>query len=180
MLVCNHQSYVDIPLIMGSLRIGAFLSKDIVAYLPVIGQIAWLAGTIYFRRDSKESRQRALVNVLRMCESSTPVVVFPEGTRSADGRLRDTVHLGALHSCHARGLRVGTFALDGTRYACPPSMDRYFPHQRVAIVVGETFDPSDFGDADGFARAVWEEVGRRFAEARAMRESSDWDTFPRP
>jgi 1-acyl-sn-glycerol-3-phosphate acyltransferase len=178
MYVSNHQSYVDIPTIMGALRIGAFLSKDLVAYIPVIGLIAWLAGTIYFRRKDAQSRRKGLEDTLRMCEFSTPVVVFPEGTRSRDGNLRESIRLGAMRACWERDIRVGTFALDGTRFIFPPTMDRFFPNQRVAFVVGEILQPGDFPDPDRFAEASWEEVKRCFAKARVMRESPDWIHYP--
>jgi 1-acyl-sn-glycerol-3-phosphate acyltransferase len=178
MFVSNHQSYVDIPLIMGSLRIGAFLSKDLVAYLPVIGQIAWLGGTIYFRRRDPESRRRALQDVLRMCTESTPVVVFPEGTRTRDGELRQAVRPGALRAAWEHGLRIGTFAVDGTWHVFPPSMDRFYAHQRVAIVVGDTLDPADYPDGDAYAAAAWDAVKRDFVRARALRSSPDWEHLP--
>ena len=178
MWVSNHQSYVDIPVIMGALRIGAFLSKDLVAYIPVLGWIAWLGGTIYFNRRSPESRRKALSDVLRMCEESTPVVVFPEGTRSKDGELRTTVRMGALRSCWERDIRIATFAIDGTRYVFPPSMDRMYTGQRVAIVVGETLEPADFLDADAYASAAWDSVRQCFERARQMRLDPDWEHYP--
>jgi 1-acyl-sn-glycerol-3-phosphate acyltransferase len=179
MFVSNHQSFVDIPLIMSALGIGAFLSKRSVAYLPFLGPIAWLAGTVYFDRSKPGSRKKALEDVLRMCEGSTPVVVFPEGTRSRNGDIGRDVHLGAVRACWERGLRVGTFAQHGSRYVCPPMMDRFHGRQRVAIVVGETFDPAGFRDGDEFARAVWDEVVRCFAEAREMRTDSAWPDLHR-
>jgi 1-acyl-sn-glycerol-3-phosphate acyltransferase len=108
------------------------------------------------------------------------VVLFPEGTRSRDGRLREKVHLGAIRAAWERGLEVCPFALDGTRHVFPPTMDRMYPHQRVAIVVGDRLSPGAFADGDAFAEATWAEVGRRFAEARALRSSPDWDALPRP
>lgn len=179
MFVCNHQSYVDIPMIMSTLRVGAFLSKSMVAFLPVVGQIAWLAGTIYFSRTDAESRRKALDQVLKMCQQSTAVTVFPEGTRSMDGNLRDKVHLKGVEACHERGIRVCAFAFHGTRYAFPYTMDRFHTNQRVAVVVGRTFDPGDFQDGPSFARAVWDEVRRSFDEARRMRQSPDWESFER-
>jgi len=179
LFVSNHQSYVDIPMIMCSLGIGAFLSKRLVAFLPIIGQIAWMAGTIYFTRQSQSSRKNALDDVMRMCELSTPVVVFPEGTRSRDGNLREKVHLGAITSCFERNLRVSTFAFHGTRYVFPPTMDRFHGGQRVAIVVGDTFSPGDYTSAEAFAAAVWNEIERRFEEARRMHGSAGWERYHR-
>jgi 1-acyl-sn-glycerol-3-phosphate acyltransferase len=178
--VSNHQSYVDIPVIMGALPFRAFLSKDLVAYIPFIGQIAWLGGTIYFNRRRPESRQKALDDTLRMCAQSTPVVVFPEGTRSQDGKLREVVRPGAMRAAWERGLRLCCFALDGTRNVFPPTMDRMYPHQRIAMVIGETLSPSRYPDGDAFAAAAWAEVGRCFERARVLRTSPYWAELPTP
>lgn len=171
MYICNHQSYVDIPIIMGSLRIGAFLSKSLVAYLPVIGQIAWLGGTIYLDRRSPDSRRRALEETLRMCAESTPVVVFPEGARSRDGNLRTAIQPGALHAAWERGLRVCALAVHGTRYVFPPTMDRVFFNQPVAVTVGETFHPERFSSAEAFAKTAWQAVEGCFVRAQTVRRS---------
>ena len=167
--ISNHQSYVDIPVIMGALRLGAFLSKDLVAYIPIIGQIAWLGGTIYFNRRHPDSRRKALEDTLRMCAESTPVVVFPEGTRSRDGDLRPAIRPGTLHAAWHRRLRVCAFALDGTRYIFPPSMDRVYLGQPVTLVVGDTLQPGQFATQEAFADAAWAEVHRCFVQARALR-----------
>ncbi|MBW2260643.1 MAG: hypothetical protein JRG91_01615 [Deltaproteobacteria bacterium] len=87
--------------------------------------------------------------------------------------------MGAVKACWEKGVRVGTFAFHGTRYVFPPTMDRYHGHQRVAIVVGETLDPAHFPDADAFARAAWDEVRKRFDQAREMRRSPDWESYDR-
>jgi 1-acyl-sn-glycerol-3-phosphate acyltransferase len=174
MAVSNHQSYVDIPMIMGGLRLGAFLSKQLVAYIPFLGICAYLSGTVYLRRSSPESRKEALDETLRMCAESTPVVVFPEGTRSRDGNLRETIQPGALRGAFDRGLKVVTFGLDGTGKIFPPTMDRVRLGQRVVVAVGSTFDPRDFPDAEAFVTATWSGVRESFLRARAARDSAVW------
>lgn len=174
MLVSNHQSYVDIPIIMGGLRVGAFLSKDLVSYLPNIGLCAYLGGTIYLKRGSSESRRQALEDTIRMCAESTPVVVFPEGTRSRSGALREFIQPGSIRAAYAHGLRVGTFALDGTGRILPPTNDRFRRHERVVIAVGETFSPRDHASPEAFVDAVWGGVKVSFARARAARLGPVW------
>jgi len=113
-----------------------------------------------------------------MCRESTPVVVFPEGSRSWDGELRERIQPGAMRAAWEQGLRITPFALDGTRWVFPPSMDRFHRGQRVAIVISDPLTPEDYPDGDAYAAAAWAAVQQCFARARAMRRSSDWRHYP--
>jgi 1-acyl-sn-glycerol-3-phosphate acyltransferase len=165
--VSNHQSYVDIIVLMGALDTVAFLSKDLVRRVPVIGRCAYCGGTVFFSRGDKAERGRALEETLRMCHQSTAVVVFPEGTRSDDGELRQELHPRAMHDAWRRGLRVVPVALDGTRHVLPKTMDRIGLDKPVAVRIGAPRDPADYDSAERFAEACWGDVTALFAEARA-------------
>ncbi len=158
MYVSNHQSYVDIPVLMEALGTVAFLSKDLVGYLPLIGLQAYAGGTVFLKRGSKESRRKALENTLRMCRESTAVVVFPEGTRSADGLLRQEIRTGSMEAAFERGLAVLPVGLDGSFRVVPKTMDRVVTGLRVAVEIGNPIRPGDFSDGPSFARAVWARV----------------------
>jgi 1-acyl-sn-glycerol-3-phosphate acyltransferase len=167
MFVSNHQSYVDIPVLMEALDTVAFLSKDLVAYLPFIGLHAYAGGTIFIKRGSKESRRMALEKTLRMCKESTAVVVFPEGTRSADGQLRQEIRTGSIEAAHQQGLIIIPVGLDGTYRVVPKTMDRVVTGERVAVEVGESIKPDDFSGSAEFAQAVWARVGELHLRCRA-------------
>jgi 1-acyl-sn-glycerol-3-phosphate acyltransferase len=168
MFVSNHQSYVDIIVLMGALDTVAFLSKDLVRRIPAIGRSAYCGGTVYFSRNDKADRERALEETLRMCHQSTAVVVFPEGTRSEDGELRQAIHPRAIHEAWRRGLRVVPVAIDGTRHVLPKTMDRVGLGKTVAVRIGVPRDPADFSSAELFADACWGDVKALFAEACAF------------
>jgi 1-acyl-sn-glycerol-3-phosphate acyltransferase len=167
MIVSNHQSYVDIPVLMEALDTVAFLSKDLVAYIPLIGLCAYAGGTVFLKRRDKHSRQRALVETLRMCRESTAVVVFPEGTRSPDGSLKPEVRTASLEAAYREGLRVIPVGLDGTFDVVPKSMDRVVTGRRVAVEIGPALHPADFPDARSFSSGVWSAVTRLHERCRA-------------
>jgi 1-acyl-sn-glycerol-3-phosphate acyltransferase len=169
MYISNHQSYVDILILMAALDTVAFLSKGIVRRIPVVGRSAYCGGTVFFERGSKEERNRALQETLRMCQQSTAVVVFPEGTRSDDGELRPTIYPRAIQEAWRRGVRVVPVGLDGTGAIIPKSMDRVGPGQPVAIRIGPARDPDDFDSAEAFTETCWSDVKRLFEDARVHR-----------
>ena len=81
--MCNHTSYLDIPLI-GSLLKASFVAKKEVASWPVFGFLSKLQQTAFISRnkDDAATEKHALHNMLQAGKS---LIIFPEGT-STDGR----------------------------------------------------------------------------------------------
>jgi 1-acyl-sn-glycerol-3-phosphate acyltransferase len=78
LIIANHACLLDI-FILSSLFGSVFVSKKEVKYYPVIGQIAWLAGVVFFDRGSAKERTRVLRTIA--CGYWDRVLaVFPQGT----------------------------------------------------------------------------------------------------
>jgi 1-acyl-sn-glycerol-3-phosphate acyltransferase len=85
-LVSNHVSWLDIP-VLGSQRELYFLSKAEVRDWPLVGQLAAAAGTLFIRRGSGESRQKA-IEIAGHMNAGRAVLVFPEGTTTRGYHVR--------------------------------------------------------------------------------------------
>jgi 1-acyl-sn-glycerol-3-phosphate acyltransferase len=83
LLVSNHLSYLDIP-VLGSLYDTIFVSKAEVAGWPGIGHLATRAGTLYVDRARKRALPEVNEAIRTALERGDGVIVFPEGT-STDG-----------------------------------------------------------------------------------------------
>lgn len=83
LFVCNHVSYLDIPVIASVLK-ASFVAKKEVAGWPVFGTLARLQQTAFISRSRGDAQKEknALTNMLA---SGKSVILFPEGT-STDGR----------------------------------------------------------------------------------------------
>jgi 1-acyl-sn-glycerol-3-phosphate acyltransferase len=79
LLVSNHRSYMDIPVLM-SAATAIFLAKEEIRSWPLVGSTAAIAKTIFVDRDSRPSRKRALAEIRRTLLAETSVALFPEGT----------------------------------------------------------------------------------------------------
>ena len=86
--VANHQSHFDIPALVlsmpGDFRI---VAKKELLYIPIFGWALWLARFPFIDRGSRERAIRTLEKAARLFRTGISVVIFPEGTRSQDGRL---------------------------------------------------------------------------------------------
>ena len=83
LFVCNHVSYLDIP-VMASVLKASFVAKKEVSGWPVFGTLARLQQTAFISRSRNDAQKEknALTNMLA---SGKSVILFPEGT-STDGR----------------------------------------------------------------------------------------------
>lgn len=80
--VCNHASYLDVPVMGASVR-ASFVAKSDVASWPVIGALSRLQDTVFIdrRRHSAHVQREALQ---RHLQAGRSLILFPEGT-SGDG-----------------------------------------------------------------------------------------------
>jgi 1-acyl-sn-glycerol-3-phosphate acyltransferase len=86
-VVSNHQSLADIPVI-SHLRIDAkWLAKKELFRLPLVGWMLRMAGDIPVQRSSRSQSARSLMQCARYLRQRCSVVFFPEGTRSRDGQV---------------------------------------------------------------------------------------------
>lgn len=81
--VCNHISYIDIPLMMRMIPEGSFVSKAEVAAWPLVGIAAKRIETIFVKREKKASREnvrRTLAEALM--QQKKKIIIFPSSTTS--------------------------------------------------------------------------------------------------
>ena len=80
-IISNHVCFLDI-FILSALYGNIFVSKIEVMHYPLIGQIAWLIGIIFLRRDSPDERHK-LISTVAMESQKHIIAIFPQGTTSS-------------------------------------------------------------------------------------------------
>jgi 1-acyl-sn-glycerol-3-phosphate acyltransferase len=113
--VGNHQSALDIPVLMVALRGDVrFMAKKSLFYVPIFGWALWRHGYVPIDRAHVRASMQALERMLeRLKRRAISFVVFPEGTRSRDGRLLP-FRKGAMKICARSGMSVVPFGIEGT------------------------------------------------------------------
>jgi 1-acyl-sn-glycerol-3-phosphate acyltransferase len=139
-LVCNHCSNLD-PLMMGWAsghqigRVVHFMAKIEMRGWPIIGWLATQAGVYFVRRgEGDRAAQRFSLEALA---DGRPIAIFPEGTRSRDGHLRDGKPGTALLAMRS-GAPIVPAGISGTQRIFPNRSRRPRP-SRVRIRYGEPF-----------------------------------------
>ena len=122
MLVANHLSWLDIP-VMHAARHCRFVSKSDVQGWPIIGALATAAGTLYIERSSRRDALRMVRTMQEALERGEVLAVFPEGT-TGDGREMLPFHANLLQAAvlaqapvQPVGLRFADQATGATSFA---------------------------------------------------------------
>lgn len=133
LLVANHSSFLDSVVLLaavpGDFR---FVANHLAATRPLIGLILRKAGHLVVNRGSARSRAtcaRAMIAALRNGRS---LMVFPEGTRSAEGLL--PFQTGPFRIAAAAGRPVTPVAIVGTSSILPRRM-RLLRRAPISVIV---------------------------------------------
>jgi len=87
--VSNHQSWLDITVMMLEVRFPAFLAKKEIASWPWFGGAMRVIHCVFVDRTDRHSRSKVGLEVRREMDShGVDFCIFPEGTRSVDGTLQ--------------------------------------------------------------------------------------------
>lgn len=90
LLVANHQSAFDPPLIMGYLdRPITFVSKKENLSLPFIGKWIKYSNCVVIDRGNTRSAVKTMNEGAKIIKQGYIQGLFPEGTRSVDGQIQD-------------------------------------------------------------------------------------------
>ena len=140
----NHQSLYDIPAVIASLPGQArFLTKRSLFRIPVFGWAIRLGGFISIDREDRSRAHESFSSAVARLRAGTSAVVFPEGTRSLDGRLLPFQRGGFLLALRS-GLPIVPVGIRGSFEVQPKTSFRVRPG-RVAVHYGRPIE------VDGYA-----------------------------
>lgn len=142
-VVSNHQSMADIPIVSNLPWEMKWLGKEVLFRIPVIGWMMRLSGDIQVDRGSARSGAKALLYAQKILEQKCSVMIFPEGTRTLDGRLRAFAD-GAFHLAIRAGVPILPVVLDGTMDCIPKNSWKFGKPSDILLKVLPPIDTSTF------------------------------------
>jgi 1-acyl-sn-glycerol-3-phosphate acyltransferase len=176
LLVANHISWLDIPL-LAAVRPARMLAKAEIRRWPVAGPLAARGGVLFIDRDRLRALPGTCARIAEVLRTGRAVAVFPEGSTwcgRAQGRFRRAVFQAALDA----GVPV------------QPVRIRY----RLAGGAASTA-PAFVGD-DSLLASVWRVVTTRglvaevevraaiapggHPDRRSLARAAQWDPLPEP
>ena len=86
--VSNHQGYFDIFALSGYLPVQIrWIAKSSLFRIPFVGWAMMAAGYIPVERDNRKKAYEAFNKTLEKIKEGCSIIIFPEGTRSEDGKI---------------------------------------------------------------------------------------------
>lgn len=122
LIVANHRSYLDV-LFIPTEELFTIVGKIEVRSWPLIGWAGRALGTIWVKRESKESRLNTKAQISQAVENGETVVLFPEGT-SWEGPLLLPIRPGMFYEAAEKGFKIYQWSLhfDNAVTGFPPGV----------------------------------------------------------
>ncbi|GLO05667.1 lysophospholipid acyltransferase family protein [Pseudomonas putida] len=88
-IVSNHQSNFDLFILGVLVPVNTVsMGKSSLKWIPLFGQLYWLAGSLLVDRGNALKARKGLHNAIRtLKDKQTSIWIFPEGTRNLDAQL---------------------------------------------------------------------------------------------
>lgn len=166
--MANHQSNFDIPVLLAHLPVQfRWIAKAELFRIPIMGRAMRGGGYIPIDRRNRAAAFRSLEEAAQAVRGGKSIVIFPEGTRSRDGRLQPFKKGGFMLALAAR-VPIVPVAIAGT-YEIMPKGRLLVQPRPVALRIGRPIETV------GFSRATKEELMRQVAAALASLAAAGGD-----
>jgi len=154
--MCNHVSNLDPPVLIWNLpgRSSVLLKKELMN-IPILGTAMRMAKFVPVERGSRvESAKASIAAAGDALRSGLHILVFPEGTRSRDGRLT-AFKKGPFFLAEDTGAPIMPIAISGTQYMMQKGSAAITPGvARIEFL--SPLDPADYPSREAMMAAVHE------------------------
>lgn len=134
-IVANHASYMDIAALFASLpKLPQFMAKRELAKLPFLGAALRSGRHILVNRGNHASAKSSLDNAAESLKAGAAILIFPEGTRSTEGRIA-RFKTGAFRLAKLGEVQILPVGINGTRHVLPKHGRLIRPHH-VTVRIG--------------------------------------------
>ncbi len=139
-LLCNHQSWLDHLFVVTPVnRICVFAARDSLFKIPVFGWIFRIYSCIPIKRNHAD------IGAIRECieklKNNCGLVLYPEGTRTADGKIA-RLKPGFTLLAKRAAVPIIPVVIDGA-FECWPRHQIMFSPGKVSIQYGRQINPQE-------------------------------------
>ena len=153
----NHSSNLDPPVLIPAIpgRTSILVKKEVFR-IPILGTAMKWAELVPVDRGDREAAIESVNAAIRVMQCGLHMLVFPEGTRTSDGRLLP-FKKGPFHLAMDSGAPVVPITVLGTFESWPKTRFALRPGT-ATVVFHEPIDPRAFPDRESLMEAVREKI----------------------
>jgi 1-acyl-sn-glycerol-3-phosphate acyltransferase len=143
--MANHASLIDIPALFACLPYPFWImAKRGLFWVPFMGWHLATAGHFPIDRGDARKTAKSVRKVIEGVQDGKSLAVFPEGTRTRDGRLQE-FKPGAFKIAMKAGVPIVPVAIRGT-YALLPRTTLAPKPGRVDVIIGAPIETTEYDE----------------------------------
>ncbi len=156
--MANHVSNIDPPILVPLIpRRTSVLVKRELFSIPILGYAMRLGDLVAVDRANREAAVDSVRRAVEVLQRGLNMVIFPEGTRSRDGRMLP-FKKGPFYLATDSGVAVVPVSMVNT-FQIWPKGHFYIKPLTARVVFHEPLNPNDFATRDDLMNAVRNKVG---------------------
>ena len=163
-VIANHQSILDVPLIIGCIGPVAFLAKIELSKVPGVSWFFKCIGGVYIKRGDTLKTAGSLKEMMRKIKNGRNFVIFPEGTRSEDGTIGE-FKKGSLGIPYKLKTKIVPVSIWGNHKLIRKESLIINP-TKVYIKIHKSVDPSNFSCEEDLRNYLRETIVKGVEELR--------------
>ncbi len=153
--VANHSSYFDIPAVFVAIpKLLRIMYKKELERIPFFGWYLKKSDFIAIVREESSTARKSLLEALNLIKEDVSVLLFPEGTRSKDGRL-GKFKRGAFLLASKAGKAIVPVAIVGA-YRLLPKGTLFFRSGEISVKIGRPIELNEEQDKTLLSRRIEE------------------------
>lgn len=151
--MCNHVSNLDPPIVipLTPKRTSVMVKKEVFR-IPILARAMTLASFVKVDRSNREAAIASVERGVDVLKSGVNISVFPEGTRSSDGKLLP-FKKGPFHLAIESGVPIIPMTIHGTETMLPKG-DWKIRGGTATVVFHPPVDPKLFTDREQLMEKV--------------------------
>lgn len=165
-LAPNHQSYWDIMVLYGINVPYKWVSKESIFNIPFIGWNMKINQYVRLAREDRKSIKQMMQDCRDWLNKGSSIMIFPEGTRSADGELGE-FRTGPFKLAIDSNVPVVPIVVDGTYKILPKDAKTLTFRSDITVRILPAIQPGEYDNNLRLLRdAVEKQIRTNLAEIR--------------
>ena len=148
LIMANHNSFIDIPVLFKTMPFFTyFIVKKELQKIPLLGWFIAVYGMIYVDRSDSSKAKESLAKAAKLIAAGKHVIIFPEGTKSKDGKIAP-FKKGGFHLAAAANVPILPIKIVGADKVWPNKKPFKLSNGKIDVIVGEPIFPETLKDMD--------------------------------
>lgn len=136
LIMANHNSFIDIPILFKTMPFYTyFIAKKELKKIPLLGWYIKAYGMIYIDRSDSKKAQESIAIAASLIEAGKHVIIFPEGTKSKDGKI-GPFKKGGFHLAQQANVAILPIKIEGAQFVWPNKKPFQLKRGTISVKIG--------------------------------------------